>query len=582
MKNANRASEVVFILDKDTEFLVSDLGFDYRLVCSGVEFEGLSESLPQFKYVVVLAELDWPENNLDIFYGFEIACRLRRVFRLNCPIIIVSSFKQSVFEALSRKNPEKFNIIYAAGTAFLHLIEMRKKILSGAFEKYLESLPAISDAVVEDMIEMLLQQKGFLIDRITHDLKFSLDSDDLKTTLAYIGSYLSNRQKELLNYADFSNKIIEAHQARDYGSFDSAKEELIRACSQHLGYGAHDTSVVPSEIVGKVLVVEDDPDQRRLIEEKLNRFFQLEITGSGREAIDILRKDTQNEIHAVIADWRLLKYDEKGRKTDYWQDYQGYQVLEAAARSHFAALISLTAEYDKNVHQIRNRLDIAIQLFKKQYIYATEGDAQWGMLVDIVREKCTKMAGLVSSIPTASNWRKYADQYREARLGVRWSSIEYNITQKADEYWDYFKDCLDPLSRPKVNKGLQDIMPLNTLENVLIGRRLFFALYYEFLRLRNDATVTHAPEQVIRVNGKDVGSPVLDAYAALRNNWWDTDVPDKEKEAKFMQYRQASKNLLNDLCIKSGEMDRMFPEEKSWLAMHGIDIRPQKVEFGLD
>lgn len=588
MKNKSNLTEVLFILDKDTEFLVGDLDFEYHMVCSNAELEALSEKLPQFQSIVVLAELGWQEKSQEVFYGFEIATRLRREFRLCCPIGITSTFEKTVFESLSKKNQGKFNILYGSGTDFLHLGDLNKMLHANDFKDYLESLPSISDPVIEDMLEMLLQQKGFLIDRITHDLKFSLNEMELNDALDTIGSYLSNRQKEELNYAGLSREIIKAHQDNEEGAFNAAKENLVSACGQHLNESSEDTVEESEVTIGKVLIVEDDPEQLKLMTKKLQDHFQLEATVDGCKAIEVLKADTENKILAIIADWRLLKYDKAGNKTDYWQDFQGYQVLEEASRSHFAALISLTAEHDKNVHQIRNRLGIAIHLFKKQHIYVSRDNAQWGMFVDILRDKCTETANLIASRPKSANWYKtdkkrpvsYSDQYRKMRLSIEWSKLVYEVTQQANQYWEYFKDGLDVELRVKLSMGLQDIIALNTLENVLIGRRLFFALYCEFLRLRNDATILATPEQIIRVDGEDKGSAILDAYAVLRNNWWSTDVSDEMGE--FKRYNQQAKNLLNDLCIKSEEIGRMLPEEKAWLTKQGIDYTIQKVKFEPD
>ncbi len=565
--------DIWFILDKDSAFIAKKNGFN-NIIINSEELKGRLDDKQEPDIVIILAEAKHELQADTVFYGFDLASELRRKYRLLCPIVITSSFEREVFEVLSRKNQEKFNILYGSGTAFLHLPVLYKKLKANDLKDYLESMPSISDAVIEDMIEMLLQQKGFLIDRITHDLKFSLNAAELKAALDTIGSYMSSGQKSELNYSNLSSEIIQANQQE---VFNAAREDLVDACDRYLEQGNHESTLDKEEVIGKVLIVEDDPDQRKRMKARLQNHFQLEITGDGRKALDILKADTENNILAIIADWRLLKYDEAGKKTDYWQDFQGYQVLEAAARSHFAALISLTAERDKNVHQIRNRLGIAILLFKKQHIYASGGDAQWGMFMDIVRDKCIEIISLISSIPTAANWRKYADQYRKVRLAAQWSAFEHEVTKQANKYWQYFKDTLDLQTRANVNQGLQDFFPLNELENVLIGRRLFFALYYEFLRLRNDATLSFNPEQIIRIEGEERGSVILDTYAVLRNNWWKSDVSDKKGE--FERYNQASKNLLKDLCLKSEEIHRMFPEEKAWLTKQGIDYSLQKVIF---
>ena len=581
MSNSNVSLKTLFILDKETADMVDSQTMENELVFSYYpDFEKALDEQDQLKAIVVLAELNW-EGLQEIFYGFEIACRLRRAFKRCCPIVITSSFDNNIFEALSEKKQEKFNILYGSGTTFLQLKELHEKVQANELAAYLDSLPSLSYAALNDMVEMLLQQKGFLIDKITHDLKFTLNAKELRDALDSIGSYLSSPQKNELEYADLSSQIIDCRMDNDEVAFNNAKENLQSVFERHLSENA-EYKLEESEVsTGKVLIVEDDPEEREQIKDKLQDYFQLEVTGNGTEAIEILKKDTENKIIAVIADWRLLKYDQSGNKTRYWQDYQGYHVLEKAAQSHYAALFSLTAAYDKNVHQIRNQLGIAIQLFKKEHIHSSEDDARWRMFIEIIRDRCNDVVALVSSIPSGNRWKnKYEKDYRKKRLSVGWSSFEKEVSRQADDHWNYFKNTLDPNSRIGINMGLEDRKnPLNNLKNVLIGRRLFFALYYEFIRLRNDATVSFPPEQIIRIGGVEKSSAELDTYAALRNDWWESD--GKNEKVEFEKYDQNARNLRTALCIILS-VGNMLPEEKAWLTQLGVNYTIQKVKFETD
>jgi len=572
--------KIWFIMDKKISFLTKYTNFSYTHLTVR-EFKNKIKKKIKPDVIIILAEIANKLTSNSAFYGFELATLLRREHKLLCPVVITSTFDKGTFESLSQKETQKYNILYGAGTHFIRLNEIYSKLEKNTFEMYLKGLPFISMTIIEDMVEMLFQQKGFLIDKTTHDLKFSLERKGLRGALDAISYHLSTRQKDAIGFSEIAEDLIYAHQKNEEFSFINAKKKLIYTIEQYLSEPSNKTVEREENSTGKILIVEDDPEQRGQLEKNLQQYFELIATGNGTEAIAILEADTKNEIIAVIADWRLLKYDKTGQKTNYWQDYQGYQVLEAATNSHFVALISLTAEYDKNVHQIRNQLGIAIQVFKKQHIYAGGSDGlQWRVFTDFIRDECTKVVNLISSIPTAANWRKYSDEYRKMRLSTQWSAFEYETTQKAIQYWDYFKDSLDIETRDNINQGLQSILPLNTLQNVMIGRRVFFALYFELQRLRNDATLYFNPEQIIRIQGEDKGNAILDTYAILRNNWWDSDASDAH--AKFKLYKQASKNLLKDLCIKSEDISRMFPEEKDWLSKRGISFSLQKVKLEFD
>lgn len=570
MKNSNEGIDILFVLDNDSTFLLGNKIFG-NIAFNAYELETKLKEGQKLDAVIILAEVDFNESHAALFQGFEVANHLRRKYRLICPLIITSTFKQEVFEHLSRKSPQSYNILYGSGTSFLPVKYLYNMIRNNELENYIMQRPGISNAVLEDTLEMLLQQKGFIIDKITHDLKFSLDGDKVLVVLENIASYLTSSQKSKMGFDRLVYELVKSANRGNETNFNTVKQRLVNICSQHLSTTEYSRNVKEksTDQMGRLLIVEDDPEQRKMIEIAFQDTFEIHSTGISGEAIKILESDRRNEIVGIIADWRMLKYKD-GIKTDYWQDFQGYQVLEHASRTHFAALISLTAEHDKNVHQIRNHLGVSIQLFKKEHIYANEDNAQWQMFVEIVREKCHEVISIISSIPSAANWRKYAKEYREIRLSVQWYTFEQNVIKQANLYWEYFKDSLDLQTRPNINKGLQDVLPLNTLKNVLIGRRLFFILYYEFVRLRNDSSVSFPPEQVIRVGGVERGSAVLDTFAVLRNNWWDPDVSDDK--GAFERYNQQAKNLLKALCIKSEEIDQMFPEEKFWLKLKGVNF----------
>ena len=563
-------SKVWFILDEDSAFLAENQN-NTQIITSDQELLVLSDQCLKPKAVLVLAEMKRDQNHNTLFPGFHWANFLRRQHRFLAPIIITSTFRRDVFEALSQKNPTLFNILYASGTRFLHVEELYRQIQEGTFPDYVERVPAISRALLEDILEMLLQHKGFIIDKITHDLKYSLSESALEMALEQIRSFLTRKQQEAIAFDNIAQAICEALKKKDENGFNSEKQNLVAACVAHLKgeENSKDINSPNHKKWGRILVVEDDPEQRELTVQKLQDSFDIEATGDCLQALEILEEDSRNEIKAIIADWRLMKYNQ-GQKTPYWQDFQGYQILERASRTHFAALISLTAEHDKNIHQIRNRLGISIQLFKKEHVFASREHSQWNLFVDILRQEIDKVARQISALPTAANWDKFSAQYREIWTSQEWPTFEMEVSRQADSFWDYFKDALDLNNRGNINKGLQDFLPLNTLRNVLIGRRVFLALYFEYKRIRNDLSyITFSPEQVIKVSGEDKGNEVFDAFAALRNYWWENDASYDEED--FKRYHQQTKNLLKALCIKSEEVTRILPEEKAWLNKHQIN-----------
>ena len=535
-------------------------------------------------FVIILAELNWEGKYLQRFFGFELACYLRIKYKMCCPIIIVSSFPKEKFEKLSKVNPEKYNIIYAPGTYFMRIKDLydlieKDKSLTG----YNESLRWISPALLEDMLEMLLQPKGFLIDKITHDIQYNLSKHDIEKAIDNISIYLTKNQIINLKCGE---KIDEIKKAKNENEFNVAKNGLIDIIEVNIVDLPEKKENVKNKIKppGHILIVEDDAKQKKQLKDHLSPYFNLILTQDAHEAIKILDEDITHEIKAVIADWRLLKYV-NGVKTDYWQDIQGYSVLEKAAQTHFVALISLTAEYDKNVHQIRNILNLNIQLFKKEHIFVAEGYAQWYMFIDIIRDKCNEVDRLIASLPTGIYWEKYKKEYFWTRSSLDWNIYEKSVSDEADKLWQYYKEGLYLESRYNITKGLNDgILSLNSLKNILVGRRLFFALYYEFERIRNmESMVDKSAEQKIYDNGVDKSSSVYDAYSVLRNDRWG-DIAERSEDGKaFQNYNQRKNNFTKELAIKTQELPfsskkslRILPEEKTWLVKKGVKIKINK------
>src|SRR5688572_15569312 len=87
----------LFILDKETLFLANDFE-DVELVWSEDELNKTLAKKKEFKGVVVLAELNWGNECLQHFHGFEIGRQLRIKTKMLCPIILTSTLKRSYFE----------------------------------------------------------------------------------------------------------------------------------------------------------------------------------------------------------------------------------------------------------------------------------------------------------------------------------------------------------------------------------------------------------------------------------------------------------------------------------------------------
>ncbi len=592
--------ERIFILDEETASLFQTKDGN-EIILSESELHKITVNKNNLKAIVILAELDWQGKYLQHFYGFDIAVELRRKHNLLCPIIITSALPQSHFASLAHKKKDiKYNILYGRGTGFLPFSQ-----LSTTLGKTVESLCKfpLTNAVLTDMNEMLLNQKGVIIDKLTHELQFvkvGNNEEKLKDVLNGAAAYLNSIQLNSLDWENFSAQLLE--NISDASKFNKKADELIKTCERELINDAI-LAETKSESEHKILVLEDDRDFQKVIEENLKKHFkELKITGSAEEAIELLKKDGINEITGIISDWRL--YTDPREKT-YWQ-LQGYEVLDYAAKKRLIALFALTSLSDRNVHNIRNTLGLDIHLFKKQHLETADSKVQWEMMADTVKQKCDAIREVISSDKNmGEGWTKSEERNKTGEITLtftslrdqylvkrarEWGAFEKQISDGADILWNYYKNALDPVKDRSLDDfgkkfGIQfEKSGSPILESVLIIRRMWLALWYNNTLLD------------ISINGKEPAE--LKVLCVLRNSFFDNLVKlehstvskSKAKSRSTKKFNgketeksieedvedkliQNSKNLLNKLCIMPSTLPLgVLPEEKNWLLKKGIRI----------
>jgi hypothetical protein len=559
--------EQLFIFDKETKFI-----FQHQLGSIVVFSESEMNQLLAFhsddlKAIIILAELDWKGKYVQHFYGFDIAIELRRNHRLLCPIIITSTLKQSYFEQLA-SNEIRFKILFGRGTIFLPLNELNLKINDALNKLY--QFP-ISEAVLIDMNEMLLNQKGFIIDKITHDLQFGISKIKLAEILNNLSAYLENDKRLLLNWDNFHCQLHS--NLLDYTNFNKVKEAFIAKCECELVNNSENTIASPIRKY-KIIVLEDDLDFTKRIEENLKEHFEeLIITDDAEYAMKLLEKDYNNSITGIITDWRLYKEDSK----TYWQ-IQGYEVLDYAAKNRYIALFSLTSLTDRNINNIRNSLGLDIHLFKKQHL-DLDGKAQWDILADTVKQKCDLILEIISSQPTGTGWKKLQPEYLLKRTSG-WDTYENEITNEATRIFKYYINAINNDDTRNVY-GINEIgiALKNDLKNILTVRRIFFGLYFS-LSKTNKYLQNIIPTRLLGDGfffDTELKNHAVDTHSLIRKDWWDDlsnglDSTIIEEEWKKMEQRM--KNLRATLCIELTELPGkgILPEEKNWLSKNGIDF----------
>lgn len=554
-----------------------------------------------FTSVIVLVELSWDESP-EPYYGLEVAARLRKIHKLCCPILLASYYPEEHLHPSKKNDIQKFNIICASGTGFIDLGSLRKKLAADKdiVNKKIATQPWLSPIQLMDINDTLLDIGGFVTDRITHDIKIG-DAGKLEQSFNTLRGLLTDEQMLRINFQDHQKKITAAALKNDGSAFIIAKEHFIDVCVSLFDF-KQGTADWENESPGKkikLLIIEDDPEQSALIGERLGKHFDLIITNDCHHAISELDTDIKNDIIGVVADWRLLKHED-GKPTLYWQDYQGYEVLQRAARTHFAALFAFTAESDRNVNNIRNALGIKIHLFKKQHLF-THGDAQWELIADTISQECQTPLALISNKPNGKKWEKDHDEKKKfdplsrkyfiQRSSIAWPVFEDNISKAADQLWDYYSQA--------INNELLDISSLQSikerfrytisakepiLEDTLIVRRIYLALAYRHQKIYLKSFREKKWTDANRLMGEQ--SFPIKVYCVLNaTNWttyYDKMIFDKLSEKEFLTTDEFYKSLKEDastfafhLCIKTEDLAEkdILPEEIAWLISKGIDTK---------
>ena len=558
---------VIFLLDKETDFVFDSLRNGNRFILSNEEWEGINKNSLHSGAIVILAELSWGDNMQSDFYGFTIGMELRRKYKCILPIIITSSLSKSHFEILS-ETELKYNLLYARGTTFLPLLSIINT-LSG----YIESLRPISLALLADMNEMLFNLQGVLVDNLSHRLRSVLNRSDLARLMLEMKSLLNEEQIITTNW-DIYHADLQGSLGNELHFFN-VKTAFINTIKISISSAGLDVSNENFQKKHHILIVEDDSVFADTMLINLEKYFnQVTLTNNADEAIEILKADTTNSIVGLVCDWRLYE----GENSKYWQK-QGYEILEYAAKNKYAALFGITSLADTNVHSIRNLLGFEIHLFKKEHFDAKIPVIQWKIMADIILQKCNTILYLIAAEPSSAGWKNIRNEYILQR-NSGWANFENDISFESYKLYNFYIDAIERNEARNVfSINEMGISLKKNLRNILISRRVFFGIYC-FLNKSNEFLQEISPASLLG-NGEKVDTSQrhhgIDAYAIMRKDWWDdvqSSIGSAEVSVEWDRLDQRIKNFRNVLGIDLNDLPRkgLLPEEKAWMYSNGIDF----------
>jgi hypothetical protein len=485
---------------------------------------------------LVNIHLNWDGHALGSDHGFDVAnwIRTSRTSRYKLsPIIFFSYLPQQYFVSES-ETKLKYKLLFGRGSGFLEAPFSESQLKNA-----IALTAPLTEASLHDVATMLADVKGVVLDRLNHDLKFGAD---VHSVFREAGQFLSTRQKALIQYEEF---VVRLTAESDDSKFYEIRDAFLGLCNNVLTETG-DQNARARDDKPHILVLDDRERDLQQALIHLDRQFNVTRTRHAAEAIRILEDDVANQILGVVADWRL--YEDE---SPYWQSYQGYEVLELAARTGHRALFALTSQADFVVHQIRNLMGIRFHLVKKQNLRTKE---QWDLFSDVIQTGCTDAKARISEIPTSKTWSKSVDgvSYRQLYLEAtsRVDSIDFfrSVEEKARLVWNYIEESsksgFKDLKLIKDQFGLEVPRKQLNLTTVLVLRLVWLRLWYEI-----------DTGSIKRLNEEE-DDQLLQVFRILCQGYWRGYI---DRSNALVELNKLA------LSIKDIQQKRILPHERAWL-----------------
>jgi len=484
--------------------------------------------------VLLNIHLNWDGRALSSDYGFDIANYLRTNKKSLAPIVFYGTDPASFFETKGQGSL-KYKILFGRGSAFI-----QAPFDKVGLDKVIDDTPSLTPSALHDVVTMLCDLKGMVLDKLNHNLKFGQNPEP---HLNEIEPFLNSTQKLDIKLDGFRARLKIEHSANDREKFLSTKEEFLGLCSIVLTSKGTEAIGAPSK-KHKILLVEDNEQYLEATVGHLQRYFEVLAESDAEKAINLLKADHVNEILAVISDWRLYKDSSE----TYWQKYQGYEVLEEASKTG-RALFALTSQADFVVHQIRNELGFRFQLVKKQDFRT---DSQRNVLVDWIQSACENNLLMEASIPASDAWKKYKGLFLKLRSSLDWDAFVLLVFAQADEIWSYILKNGKDGNRINTHFGLSfSKTDLNrNLFPMMVMRLIWFGLWSKY----------GFSQATMHLELADEDNNFADGFELI----W-------EYISGVEVTGQKGADLINAALTEEDiKGSRMFPHERSWLLKNGF------------
>jgi CheY-like chemotaxis protein len=453
----------------------------------------------------VILPLCFTDQNIkwNDFYGLELIKKIRYDLKQRCSIVVCSVLPKNILQQTHFKAYEKSKILAAPGTYFL----------SYPWEiKSLPTLRKISENALDDINHAFFNPKGNASE-IIHNLKnkFGEIANDSRS------NELFKNLKEIIE-VDFKlieTDVLPENRLRFHSVKNQMFEDLETDISNFIKQKAnepadtyHNTSYIldkyseiiygllPKELKDneneevlktpwQVLYIDDTEFCRNDVVAKFDkRGINCIAVHNGKEAIDVLLKDTKGKISVVISDIRLYQSN-----NDDWQDLQGYDLLNEIHEVNNSPIsyFVLTSKRGTIVDSVKRKAKFPIQWFSKSDV--TTSEQGFNIFTKRVKELGGENWFWKKSQPKMSAWTKESHRFtfplsKYYRKHVELSdhpTIKSEINSKAKTY-------IENILKNKKNEVIEFLPTLKdeTVSNkmiekfrfqILLGRRIIYSLW---------------------------------------------------------------------------------------------------------
>ena len=298
--------ERLFVLDKETTFLVKTQNKRTKVISDEDNFESFISTGFNIREVIILVELKWESHSRQKYYGYEIA---KRIMNFVSPSDSLNILFISVIDRV-----KLYNLCNTQNRIFVQ--KYPHTCLIG-LDLGTVAIPVMSIKKFGYLKNYCLLKTG-IIDRLSHDLRNLLANIDESKLSRFINDINMNREILTDNISNISNRLLQQHTEAEKKKLLSELQQSLIKLSIQLNESANG---MKKKSHSRVILIEDDKGTLEKLVRQLGHYFQSITTFSNGSGAALELENNSIDYDVVITDMELLndKFDDM---------IQGIDILE--------------------------------------------------------------------------------------------------------------------------------------------------------------------------------------------------------------------------------------------------------------